>query len=304
MRSAALALARVLSSPAEARKKKGGAPAAPAMQAPNVAAAAMVDACAKTKKMGADALAKAIKTANGEDPRTQGKSVWDHFQVLHDNGVKVGVDIQLPATMKVDRAGVRAFQDACMALQGKDQEAFMECAPKLQAVNMAFAGVQTAVLDSGMAFMLANNVSYGCRAQATMTATDAEKTALLVGGAPDYAADDVHYRKILEGAKQGEVLSAGMNTLVASYQAIGDLALSPEQVKPLMEALPEVLDMSVEVSDAELEALHQQARADAANDPAIQQAIQDLEAWSRESNGGVKAPPRASRAPSRPSPAG
>ena len=262
------------------------------MQAPNVAAAAMVDACARTRQMGADALAKAIQTANGEDPRSQGRSVWEHFGVLQEQGVKVGVDIQLPSTIKVDRAGVQAFQDACMAQQGKDQKAFMECAPKLQAVNLAFAGVQTAVLDSGMAFLLANNVSYGCRAQATTTATNAEKTALLGGGQPDNAADDVHYRQILAGAKQGDALAAGMNTLVAAYQAIGDLALSPEQVAPLMAALPEVLDMPVEVTDAELLAFHQQARADAAADPTIQQAIENLEAWSRDQNGGVTAPPK------------
>jgi hypothetical protein len=151
--------------------------------------------------------------------------------------------------------------------------------------------VQTAVLDTGMALMLANNIGFGCRAQATMTASNAEKANLMGAGAPDYAADDVHYRKILEGAKQGDALTAGVNVLVATYQAMGAGELKAEAATDLVAALPEVLTMPVEVTEAELEQLHQQARADAAADPAIPQAIKDLNEWAKESNGGVTAPP-------------
>jgi|GEM_PF-5016958 len=269
--------------------KKNKSAAAP-MQAPNVAAAAMVDACARTKKMGTDALTKALSVANGEDPRSQGKTVWAHFATLQGHGVNVDITVKLPSTMTVDRAGLQEFQTTCMAYQSTDMAKFQECAPKLQEANLAFAGVQTAVLDSGMALLLANNIGYGCRAQATQTATNAERTNLLGGGAPDYAADDVHYRKILEGAKQGEALAAGVNTLVATYQAMGAGVLKAEAATDLVEALPEVLSIPVTVTDAELEQLHQQARADAAADPTIQQAIKDLDAWSKESNGGVVAP--------------
>jgi len=271
--------------------KKGKEPAAPAMQAPNVAAAAMVGACDKTKQMGTDALTKALASANVTSPTSQGKSVWDHLSVLQENNVTVDITVNLPSTIKLDRAGVQAATDACMAHQSGDMAKFQACAPKLQDINLAFAGLQSAVLDTGMALMLANNISYGCQAQAVMTATNAEKAHLMGAGAPDYAADDVHYRKILEGAKQGQALAAGVNTLVATYQAMGAGALKAEAVQPLIDALPEVLEMPVTVTDADLEALHRQARADAAADPAIQQAIKDLEAWSKENNGGVKAPP-------------
>lgn len=290
MRTFLLALAVATTPTAEAgKKKKGGAAAAaaPTKQAPNVAAQYMPAACEKTKVMGRDALKKALDMANGVDPRSQGKTVWDHFAVLQANDVKVGVDIALPSTMKVDRSGVQAAQDACMALQGTDQQAFMECAPKLQEINMAFAGVQGAMLDTGMAFMLANNVATGCYQQAFTTLSSAEKTNLLGGGVPDYDADKPHYMKNLEGAKQGHALAAGVNSLVAAYQAIGDGALSPEAAKPLVDALPEVLDMPVEVTDDEFQQLMFQARADAAADPSIQQAIKDMEAWAAE-NGGVK----------------
>ena len=287
MRVSMLALGLALSLPAHAGKKKA---AEPPMQAPNVAAAAMVQACERTKTMGRDALAKALGSANGTDPRMQGKSVWDHFATLQANEVAVDITVTLPSTMRVDRAGLQAAQSACMAKQATDAKGFQECAPKLQELNLAFAGVQTAVLDTGMALLLANNISYGCRAQAVTTATNAEKTNLIGGGAPDYAADDVHYRKILEGAQQGEALAAGVNTLVAAYQAMGAGELAVDAAKPLIEALPTVLEQPVEVGDAELEALHQQARADAAADPMIQQAIKDMDAWAKENNGGVKAP--------------
>lgn len=277
----------MLGLPAHAGKKKNEPPP---KQAPNVAAAAMVDACKRTKDMGRDALTKALGSANGTDPRMQGKSVWDSFAVLQASDVTVDITVTLPSTMKVDRAGLTAAQSACMAKQGSDAKGFQECAAKLPELNQAFVHVQTAVLDTGMALLLANNISYGCRAQAVTTATNAEKTNLLGGGEPDYAADDVHYRKILEGAQQGEALAAGVNSLVAAYQAMGAGALSVDAAKPLIEALPSVLDQPVEVTDAELELLHQQARADAAADPNIQQAIEDLDAWSKEKNGGVKAP--------------
>ncbi len=291
MRSAVLPLAAglLLSLPAAAGKKK--APPAPPPQGPNPMAAAMVDACQRTKGMGRDALEKALATANGTSPRAQGKSVWDHFAVLQEQGIPVEITVTLPATMKVSDAGLKAAQATCLAHQGTDPAALQACAPKLQAATMAFSGVQSAALDAGMALMLANNVSYGCRGQAVMTATNAERTNLLGGGAPDYAADDVHYRKILEGAAQGEALAAGVNSLVAAYQAMGMGALEVTAAQPLIDALPSVLDQPITITDDQLTELHQQARADAAADPAIQQALENLETWAAESNGGVKAPP-------------
>ncbi len=286
-----LVLAVALSAPAEARKPKGGAAAAPAAapkQAPNVAAQYMPEACERTRMMGRDALKKALDTANGQGHRGgDGETIWDHFAVMQANGIKVGVDISLPSTMKVDRAGVQAYTDACMANQGKDNSALQACAPKVQEVNMAFAGIQSAVLDTGMAFLLANNIATGCYQQALTTLANAERTNLMGGGEPDYAADKPHYMKNLEGAKQGHALSAGVNSLIATYQAIGDGALTPEAARPLLEALPEVLDMPVEVTEDDWVQLSQLAKAEAASDPNIQQAIKDLEAWSRD-NGGVK----------------
>jgi hypothetical protein len=117
-----IALLSLASSGVALAGKKDKTPAAPAMQAPNVAAAAMVDACARTKQMGTDALTKALNTANGVDPRSQGKSVWEHFATLQKHGVTVGVDVQLPSTMKIDRAGITEFQNACLAYQSTDMK--------------------------------------------------------------------------------------------------------------------------------------------------------------------------------------